>query len=108
MGSITRRTLSAGLLALPALNSARAQERTVTFAGYSGIFQENYQAAVIDPFMRKHPGIKVNYFSAASSAVTLGMLRGAKGRAAGRRGADGCDAGQGRQRRGPVRHARQG
>jgi putative spermidine/putrescine transport system substrate-binding protein len=75
---ITRRTLGAGVLAAPFIRPAWAQERSITFAGYSGIFQENYQAAVIDPFMRKFPNIKVNYFPGASSAATLGMLRAQK------------------------------
>ncbi len=75
---ITRRQVAAGILAAPFIRPASAQERAITFAGYSGIFQENYQAAVIDPFMKKNPSIKVNYYSAASSAVTLGMLRAQK------------------------------
>ena len=78
--AITRRHFAAvtGLLAAPWVRPAYAQERTITFAAYSGIFEENYRAAVIEPFMKAHPGIKVNYYSAASSAATLGMLRAQK------------------------------
>ena len=78
---ITRRQFVAaagGLLAAPWIRPAAAQERAITFAAYSGIFEENYRAAVIEPFMQSHPGIRVNYFSAASSAATLGMLRAQK------------------------------
>ena len=79
---ITRRQLAAatagGALAMPWIRPAGAQERAITFAAYSGIFEENYRAAVVEPFMKAHPGIKVNYYSAASSAATLGMLRAQK------------------------------
>lgn len=61
----------------PFVRSASAQERAVTFAGYSGIYQENYQAAVIDPFIKK-TGIKVTYFALSSSAQVLGTLRAQK------------------------------
>lgn len=71
--------VAGGLLALPSLRPASAQERTITFAGYSGIFQENYQAAVIDPFLRANPGIKVNYYAMPNSAQTLGTLRAQRG-----------------------------
>ena len=78
---ITRRQLTAGTaigLAAPWVRPASAQERSITFAAYSGVFQENYQAAVVEPFMKSHPGIKVNYYAGASSAATLGMLRAQK------------------------------
>jgi putative spermidine/putrescine transport system substrate-binding protein len=80
--SISRRQLgrvaAGGLLAAPFIRSTAAQERTITFAGYSGIFQENYQAAVIEPFMRAHPGIKVTYYAMPNSAQTLGTMRAQK------------------------------
>jgi putative spermidine/putrescine transport system substrate-binding protein len=78
---ITRRLLTGatgGLLAAPWIRPAAAEDRTITFAAYSGIFEENYRAAVIEPFMRTHPGIKVNYYAGASSAATLGLLRAQK------------------------------
>lgn len=75
---ITRRHFAAGAaLALPFTRSPRAQERSITFAAYSGIFQGNYQAAVIDPFTKK-TGIKVQYFALPSSAQVLGTLRAQK------------------------------
>ena len=82
---ITRRRLTAvtgGLAATPLtapwIRPASAQERAITLAAYSGIFEENYRAAVVEPFMKAHPGIRVNYYSAGSSAATLGMLRAQK------------------------------
>jgi putative spermidine/putrescine transport system substrate-binding protein len=71
-------TAAVGLLATPFIRPAAAQERTITFAGYSGVFQENYQAAVIDPFMRANPGIKVTYYAMPNSAQTLGTMRAQK------------------------------
>lgn len=82
MTVITRRRLaqvaSTGALSLPFTRPAAAQERTVTLALYSGVFQESYQAAVIDPFMRAHPGIRVTAYSMPSSAQMLGTLRAQK------------------------------
>ena len=75
--AFTRRTLVAAGLAAPFIRAARAQDRAVTFAGYGGIFQENFQAAVIDPFTRQ-TGIKVTYFPLPSSAQILGTLRAQK------------------------------
>lgn len=79
--SVTRRQLAqgtlGGLLAAPFIRPAMAQDKSVTFAGYSGIFQENYTAAVIEPF-QKASGIKVNYFPMPNSAQTLGMIRAQK------------------------------
>ncbi len=66
-----------GVLATPFIGRAWAQEKSITFSGYSGIYQDNYQAAVIDPFTRK-TGIKVTYFGFPSSAQVLGTLRAQK------------------------------
>jgi putative spermidine/putrescine transport system substrate-binding protein len=88
--SLTRRQLAqrsiggaiggmlAAPLAVPLARPALAQERTMTLAAYSGIFQENYQAAVVDPFLRAHPGIKVTYYAMPNSAQTLGTMRAQK------------------------------
>lgn len=75
-----RRSLLAagGLLAMPWVHTARAQERAITLMAYSGLFEERYKAAVVEPFMRANPGIKVNYYGAPSSAQMLGMLRAQK------------------------------
>ena len=80
--AITRRRLGTGVLgvalATPWVRRAGAAERSITFAGYSGIYQDNYQVAVIDPFMKKHPDIKVVYFGMSTSAAILGTLRAQK------------------------------
>ena len=77
---ITRRTLLAatagGALAMPYV--ARAQQASITLAAYSGIFQDNYEPAVVEPFRRANPGIKVTYFSMGNSAQALGQLRAQK------------------------------
>ncbi len=79
---LSRRTslqlAAAGAVAAPFIRPAAGQERTVTIALYSGIFQESYQAAVIDPFMRAHPGIRVTAYPMPNSAQTLGTLRAQK------------------------------
>jgi putative spermidine/putrescine transport system substrate-binding protein len=75
---LPRRVVLASTLAAPFVRPARAEEGSVTFAAYSGIFQDNYQAAVIEPFMRANPGIKVNFYAMGSSAQTLGILRAQK------------------------------
>ena len=49
------RSCTATALAMPFVRPARAEERTVSFMGYSGIFQPSYQQAVMDPFMKAHP-----------------------------------------------------
>jgi putative spermidine/putrescine transport system substrate-binding protein len=72
----TRRTLlTAAAIATPFIRRARADARSITFMGYSGVFQTNYQAAVIDPFMQAHPDIKVTYYGLPNSAQMLGTLR---------------------------------
>lgn len=78
---LTRRKsihLIAAATSVPFVRPALAQERIVTVALYSGVFQESYQAAVIDPFMRAHPGIRVTPYPMPNSAQTLGTLRAQK------------------------------
>ena len=75
MTNITRRNAIAGTLAAPLIGRAWAVEGTVTVAAYSGIFEDNYRAAVIEPFMRAYPGIKITYYPMGTSAQTLGILR---------------------------------
>jgi putative spermidine/putrescine transport system substrate-binding protein len=75
---ITRRTLAGSALALPFIRPARADAVTITLAAYSGIFQDNYTAAVVEPFERANPDIKIQYYPAGSSAATLGLLRAQK------------------------------
>lgn len=82
MTVITRRRLAqvAGAVAVsaPSIRPSAAQSRTITVALYSGVFQESYQAAVIEPFMRAHPGIRVTAYPMPNSAQTLGSLRAQK------------------------------
>ena len=82
MTVITRRHLArlagAGAVSAPFIRPSAAQTRSITVALYSGIFQENYQAAVIEPFMRAHPGIRVTAYPMPNSAQTLGSLRAQK------------------------------
>ncbi|MCC7281234.1 MAG: hypothetical protein IT556_02550, partial [Acetobacteraceae bacterium] len=62
--SIAAGSLAAGSLAAPAIAQGAAGE--ITLVAYSGIFQDNYTAAVVNPFMQRFPSIKVNYFPAAN------------------------------------------
>ncbi|MEA5455427.1 ABC transporter substrate-binding protein [Sinomonas sp. JGH33] len=45
---------------------------------YSGIWQDQYTAAVIKPFQAKYPNIKINFVSKRSSADMLSALQGQK------------------------------
>lgn len=64
-------------LALSA-QGAVAQQKSVTLMAYSGIFQERYTKAVVEPFMKANPDIKVEYFGVQNSAQMLGTLRAQK------------------------------
>lgn len=80
MPSTRRQLLAAPLalpLAMPFIRRAHAA-RSITFASYSGIFQENYEPAVVDAFRRAHPDIEVTYYPIANSAQSLGLLRAQK------------------------------
>ncbi|MCX8997345.1 extracellular solute-binding protein [Rhizobiaceae bacterium BDR2-2] len=58
-----------------ALPAAAAE---ITVMGYRGAFEENYMKAVVEPFMEKHPDIKVNYFGVQNAATSLGNMRAQK------------------------------
>jgi putative spermidine/putrescine transport system substrate-binding protein len=75
---LSRRAALGTALATPFISRVRAEEGTLTLAAYSGIFEDNYKAAVVEPFMKANPGIKVVYYSAGASAQTLGVLRSQK------------------------------
>ena len=75
---LPRRTLLGSALAAPLIRTAAAAEGTLTLAAYSGVFEDNYRAAVVEPFMKANPGIKVTYYPAGASAQTLGVLRSQK------------------------------
>ena len=51
---------------------------SIVVQGYSGIFQDNFQKAVIDPFQEKFPNIKVEYRGVGTSADNLASLRSEK------------------------------
>ncbi len=70
-------------LAVMALTVAMATapawaETTVTLVTYTGLFQDRYTKAVIEPFQKLHPDIKINYYPQPTSAGMLGGLRAAK------------------------------
>jgi putative spermidine/putrescine transport system substrate-binding protein len=69
----------AGLSALAVVSATGASaEETVTLAAYSGIFQDHYMKAVVEPFMKSHPDIKVEFYGMTNSAQMLGTLRAQK------------------------------
>lgn len=51
---------------------------SIVVQGYSGIFQDNFKKAVLDPFTAKYPKIKVTYNGMGNSADNLASLRAAK------------------------------
>ncbi|BAF87800.1 ABC opine/polyamine transporter periplasmic binding protein [Azorhizobium caulinodans ORS 571] len=69
---------AAAALALGLFSQAAWAESNITVMAYSGLFQERYTKAVIEPFMKAHPDIKVTYFPLPSSAAMLGNLRAQK------------------------------
>lgn len=71
-----KRIAVAALFALAA--APASAETTITFAGYTGLFQDLYTKAVIDPFMKANPDIKVVYYAPGNSAAILGALRAQK------------------------------
>jgi putative spermidine/putrescine transport system substrate-binding protein len=68
----------AAALLLPAAVQAQDPKGEITFAAYVGVFQDNYTAAVVEPFMKRFPAIKVRYFPVQNSAQMLGLLRAHK------------------------------
>ena len=73
----TLRTLLAVSGAALAISSPAFAE-TVTLAAYSGIFQDHYTKAVVEPFMKANPNIKVEFYGMPNSAQMLGTLRAQK------------------------------
>jgi putative spermidine/putrescine transport system substrate-binding protein len=69
-------TTAAGVVA--PLSACRRDDRSeaLTICSYSGVFEQAYRRAVLEPFARKHPHIPLRYHAAGSSAQTLGALRG--------------------------------
>ncbi|HEX7126715.1 MAG TPA: ABC transporter substrate-binding protein [Thermodesulfobacteriota bacterium] len=79
--AISAFALAAGLLVLGAAAwRAEAQEASgeVTLMSYAGVFQDQYVKAVVEPFMAKHPKIRVKFTTSGNSAQMLGALRAQK------------------------------
>jgi putative spermidine/putrescine transport system substrate-binding protein len=57
-----------------------ATSGTINVIGYAGIWKDAYQKAVIAPFSKEHPDIKVNYVEKRSSADMLASLRAEQNR----------------------------
>ena len=76
------RHLTTGLLAATALTlaagSVMAQDASITgtvrVVGFSGVFADNYQKFIIEPFEAQFPGIDVTYEPSKNSAETLALL----------------------------------
>jgi putative spermidine/putrescine transport system substrate-binding protein len=66
---------------LVSASAGRAQSSpsgTITLMSYGGIFQDNYVKAVVEPFQKAFPNIKVNYVTNVTSAQMLGSIRAQK------------------------------
>jgi putative spermidine/putrescine transport system substrate-binding protein len=60
-------------------DSGSADSGSVNLMAYSGIFEDNYTAAVVEAFEKKYPDIDVTFSSKVTSAEMLGTLRSEKG-----------------------------
>jgi len=69
-------TLSACGGGSSASSSAGAESGDLNIIAYAGVWQEQYEEAVIKPFEEKYPDITVNYVSKRSSAEMLSALQG--------------------------------
>ena len=70
-----RRVLAASATTLAMPYVARAQQAQITLAAYAGIFQDNYEPAVVEPFRRANPAHR-----SAWLLTLLGVLEGALSR----------------------------
>ena len=77
-----RRKVVGGLMCLVgamAIPSFAADPVTITVMGYrNGGFQENYVKAVVDPFMKANPNIKVKFYGVQNAGGMLGLMRAQK------------------------------
>jgi putative spermidine/putrescine transport system substrate-binding protein len=78
MQTSTQLAIAAAIATMLGSQGANAQQTTVTLMAYSGLFQERYTKAVVEPFMKANPGIKIEYFTSPNSAQMLGTLRAQK------------------------------
>jgi putative spermidine/putrescine transport system substrate-binding protein len=80
MSTTRRRVLTASIgLATPFIRPASAAWRSITFAAPGGLFQDLYEPAVVQAFVRAHPGLDVFYYAMPSSSQTLATLRRQRG-----------------------------
>lgn len=71
----TTTVLSVGLLLIGASVSGATE---ITVMGYRGAFQDNYVKAVVEPFEKANPDVKVTFFGVQNAAVSLGTMRAQK------------------------------
>jgi putative spermidine/putrescine transport system substrate-binding protein len=70
--------IGAAVLAMPSVARAQAPKGQITLMAYTGIFQDNYVATVVEPFQKAFPDVKVNYVPGGTSAAMLGNIRAQK------------------------------
>ncbi len=77
--SLGRSIAAIGAALVLSATAAQAQNTqvsgTITLVAYAGIFQDNYTAAVIAPFEKLYPNVKVTYSPGGTSAQMLGTAR---------------------------------
>jgi putative spermidine/putrescine transport system substrate-binding protein len=77
-----RRTFLLGAAAsFMSATAARAQSSpsgAISLMSYGGIFQDNYVKAVVEPFQKAFPNVRVNYVANVTSAQMLGAIRAQK------------------------------
>ncbi|MEJ5021426.1 extracellular solute-binding protein [Ochrobactrum vermis] len=78
--SINRKSAFLASLAfsVSAMTVLAANAAEITVMGYRGAFQDNYVKAVIEPFQKEHPDIKVTYYGVQNAATSLGNMRAQK------------------------------
>lgn len=83
-------SLAVGVLALSACGAADAPAATpaeetptsgvINVIAYASIWEQQYRAAVIEPFLEEYPDITINYVSKRSSAEMLSAIQAEGGR----------------------------
>lgn len=74
-----KRSLALAATALTlGLTTGIAHAQEINVMAYTGLFQDRYIKAVIEPFQKANPGIKVNYVAQPTSATMIGQLRAQK------------------------------
>lgn len=68
-----------GIVAAPAAAQSQPQG-SITVMGFAGLFQDNYTAFVIEPFMKKYPGVKVEFRPIRNSGEGFALLQVQKAR----------------------------